>query len=73
MMWVLVYTDAALHNDDADPDEEASRQRRVSVSVLSMTRCYVWWMKTIWSMSGAEASASRDALDLAEEQFGAKS
>ena len=22
MMWVLVYTDAALHNDDADPDEE---------------------------------------------------
>ena len=33
----------------------------------------VWWKQTIWSMSGVEASARRDALDLAEEQFGAKS
>ena len=42
-MCVLVYTDSALHNADADPDEEG----RVSVSILSMTRWYVWWFRAI--------------------------
>ena len=47
------------------------RQRRVSVSVFSMTRWYCVvaqgdLKRTIWSMSVAEASACRDAFDLAE-------
>ena len=54
-MCVLVYTDSALHNADADPDEEGSddeslarAKQMVSVSVLSMVHWCVWWLRTIW-------------------------
>ena len=41
------------------------------MSVFSMMRSYVWWLRTIqkriiWSASGAEASPCQDALDLTE-------
>ena len=52
-MCVLVHTDSALHNADADPDEEGAmngwrgQSRRVSVSLPSMMRWSVWWLRTI--------------------------
>ena len=52
---VLLYTDSALDNAEADPDEEGSddewlakAKQKVSVSVLSMVHWCVWWLKTIW-------------------------
>ena len=91
-MCVLVYTDPALHNADADPDEEGSddewlaKAKQKGVRVRSQHRALVcvvapekteafpisfmtWKSKasnrTVLSTYGAEASACRDALDLA--------
>ena len=73
---VLVYTDSVLPMPTLTKKDQTMNgwrrpSRRVSVSVLSMMCWYVWWLrtilrKTIWSMFGAEASACRDSLDLAE-------
>ena len=77
-MYVLVYTDSALHNADADPDEEGSddewlaKAKQKGIRVRSQHDALVCVLaqddvkKTMWSTSGAEASACRDALDLAE-------
>ena len=94
-MCVLVYTDSALHNADADPDEGGSddewlaRAKQKGICVRSQHGALVcvvaqddlekadaipvsfmtWTSKaskrTILSTIGAEASACRDALDLA--------
>ena len=93
---MLVYTDSALHNADADPDEEGSddewlaKAKQKGIRVRSQHGALVcvvaqddlekteaipissmiWKSKaskrTILSVFGAEASAGRDALDLAE-------
>ena len=93
---MLVYTDSALHNADADPDEEGSddewlaKAKQKGVRVRSQHGALVcvvaqddlekteaipissmiWKSKaskrTIQSVFGVEASAGRDALDLAE-------
>ena len=95
-MCVLVYTDSALHNADADPDEEGSddewlakaKQKGIRVRsqhgalVCVVTQddlekteaihtSFMTWKgkaskRTFLSTFGAEASARRDALDLAE-------
>ena len=95
-MCVLVYTDSALHNADADPDEEGSddewlaKAKQRGVRVRSQHEAWVcvvaqddlekteaipisfmtWKSKaskrTMLSTFGTEASACRDALDLAE-------
>ena len=95
-MCVLVYTDSALHNADADTDEKGSddewlakakqkgirvrSQHGVLVCVVAqggvekteaiptsfMTRKSNASKRTILSTFGTEASACRDALDLAE-------
>ena len=95
-MCVLVCTNSALRNADADPDEEGSedkwlakaKQKGVRVRFqhealvcvvaqddLEKTEAipisFMTWeskasKRTILSTSGAEASACRDALDLAE-------
>ena len=75
-MCVLVYTDSALHNADADPDGERSddewllkAEKGIRVpSQHNALACKVAQddpKKTNRSTSGAEASACRDALDLA--------
>ena len=92
-MCVLVYTDSALHNADADPDEEGSddewaKQKGIRVrsqhgalvcvvaqddleKTEAIPTSFMTWKskaskRTILSTFGAEASACRDALDLAE-------
>ena len=76
-MCVLVKTDSPLHDADADPDEEGSEDEWVAkakkgIRVRSQHDTLVCVVaqgdlkKTIWSVSVAEASACRDALDLAE-------
>ena len=84
-MCVLVYTDSALHNADADPDEEGSddewlAKAKKGIRVGSQHDALVCVVthgdlkKTIWSVSVAEARACRDAFDLAitRNQFGTK-
>ena len=72
-MCVLVYTDSALHNADADPDEEGSDDEwlakakkgirvRFQYDVLVCVVAQGGLKKTIWSMSVAEASACPDAF-----------
>ena len=77
-MSVLVYTDSASTmpmSTQTDKDQTMNGWRRpskrVSLSVLSMMRWLVWWLKTILKKticftSGAEASACQDAFDPAE-------
>ena len=76
-MCVLVYTDSALYNAEADSDEEGSDDEwlakakkgirvRFQHDVLVCVVAQDDPKKTIWFTSGTEASACRDALDLAE-------
>ena len=76
-MCVLVYTDSALHSPDADPDEEGSDDEwlakaktgirvRFQHDVLVFVVVQGDLKKTIWSLCAAEASACRNAFDLAE-------
>ena len=75
---LFVYTDAVLHNAEADPDEEGSddewsaKAKQEGIRVGSQHDALVCVVaqddvkKTMWSTSGSEASACGDALDLAE-------
>ena len=75
---VLVYPDSALHNADANPDEEESddewlaKAKKKGIRVRSQHDALVGVVaqhdlkKTLSFTSGAEASTCRDGLDLAE-------
>ena len=75
---VLVYPDSALHNADANHDEEESddewwaKAKKKGIRVRSRHDALVGVVaqhdlkKTLWFTYGAEASTCRDGLDLAE-------
>ena len=71
-MCVLVYTDSALYNVDADPDEEGSdgewlaEGKQKGIRVRNGLVCQGRSEENILSMSVAAASACRDAFDFAE-------